>query len=61
MLEDIKPSIRPLKEVKETVHQLQDKCCNKKQDVREDLREAAHDAGEKVLKLFHFHGQAARS
>jgi ElaB/YqjD/DUF883 family membrane-anchored ribosome-binding protein len=42
----------PLKDVKETIHQAQEKCCDKAQEVREDLREAAHNAGQKVREIY---------
>ena len=42
----------PLKDVKETIHQVQEKCCEKAEDVREDLREAAHNAGQKVREIY---------
>lgn len=42
----------PLKDVKETIHQVQDKICDKAQDMREDLREVAHDAGQKVREIY---------
>jgi len=42
----------PLKDVKETACQLQEKMCDKAQDVRGDLREAAHNAGQKVREIY---------
>jgi len=42
----------PLKDVKETIHQAQETCCAKAEDVREDLREVAHNAGQKVREIY---------
>ena len=41
-----------LKDVKETVHGLQEKCCSKAENVREELREAAHSAGQKAREIY---------
>lgn len=42
----------PLKDVKDTFHQAQEKICDKAEDVRKDLREAAHDAGQKMREIY---------
>ena len=42
----------PLKDVKEAIHQVQEKCCDKAEDARKDLREVARNAGQKVREIY---------